>query len=715
MDLFNLFAKIALDTSDYEKGLDDSEKKASSFGEKLKGGLKTAGKIGAAAVGAVAAGTAALGTALVKGAGEAAAYGDNIDKMSQKLGISAEAYQEWDAILQHSGTSIDSLQKGLMSIGTAMGELQNASNVTIDTTEIEKSRIAYERAASAVSDAEKEYNKIVKKRGADSKAAKDAYNNLVEAQIKATEAEEKYNAALEGTSPEIGAAAKAIDALGVETKTSSGEMRNQEDVFSDIITALQKMDDESQRNALAQDIFGQSVKELGPLLNTSAEDTDAMRQRVHELGGVMSDEAVKAAAGYQDALQDMQTAFGGLKNNLFSQFMPGITSVMGGITEIFSGNSDSGVGQVSAGISDIISRISTGMPKLLKIGGKIVKGLANSITSNLPTLLSEGSKIIIELATGIIQNLPELIETGLQIIVELATSIAEAIPELIPTIVEVITTIAEILTNPDTIVQLLNAAVQIIIALADGLISAVPKLIEKAPEIISNLVSAIITAAPALLSAGKVLLFKIISGISSVYTSLINSGKTIIDKIKAGISTAWTTFITYISTKFNEVKDKLTSPVEKARDSIKLIIDKIKGFFNFTAKTPKIKLPHIVLDPPGWTINDLFTKGIPKISISWYKKAYDNPYLFTSPTVVGNRGFGDGQGGEIVYGHENLMDDIRAASANDERIDTIIALLREIVENGLTANIGKNQLYKTMANMNRSRNYATGYNGFSGV
>ena len=49
MDLFDLFAKITLDTSEYEEGLDKSEKKGKSFAKSLGGGLKTAAKVGGAA------------------------------------------------------------------------------------------------------------------------------------------------------------------------------------------------------------------------------------------------------------------------------------------------------------------------------------------------------------------------------------------------------------------------------------------------------------------------------------------------------------------------------------------------------------------------------------------------------------------------------------------------------------------------------------------
>ena len=569
MDLFNLFAKITLDTSEYEKGIEDSEEKAEGFGKKLKTGLGTAAKAGGIAIGAVATGATLLGTAMVKGAGNVASYGDNIDKMSQKMGISAQAYQEWDAIMQHSGTTIDGMQRGMITLS---------------------------KAAETGSD--------------------------------------------------------AFAKLGLSQKDVAS--MSQEELFAATIKGLQGMEEGSERTALAQKLLGGAAKELGPLLNTSAEETEAMRQRVHELGGVMSDEAVKAAAAYQDSLQDMTTSFDGLKRGLFSNFMPGITEVMNGITEIFSGDTDSGVGKISAGVSTLISKISEGMPKLLQVGGKIVKGLAKAIMDNLPTLLSEGAAIIVELGKGIVESLPELIQTGLEIIVELANSIAAAIPELIPAIVEVVASIVEILTNPDTITQLLEAAVSIMIALAEGLITAIPELISRVPEIIMNLVSALIAAAPLLLDAGKTLLSKVLDGITSAVTSLVTAGKTIVDSVKSGISSSWEAFKTWIGDKFDGIKTKITTPIENAKETISNIIQKIKGLFNFSLSLPKIKLPHF-----SWTWTDLGLIQIPHLSIQWYKKAYDQPYMFNKPTVA--MGFGDGVGGEMVYGHSNLMADIKKA------------------------------------------------------
>lgn len=576
MDLLDLFAKISLDTSEYEEGLEKSEKQASSFGDKLKTGLKTAGKVGGIAIGAIATGTAALGTAMVKGAGEVASYGDNIDKMSQKMGISATAYQEWDAILQHSGTSIDGMQRGMMTLSKAAAE------------------------------------------------GSDAFQKL-------------------------GISQEAVASM------------NQDELFAATIKGLQGMEEGSERTALAQKLLGGAAKELGPLLNTSAEETEAMRQRVHDLGGVMSDEAVKAAAAYQDSLQDMGTSLDGLKRGIFAEFMPGITGVMNGLTDIFGGNADSGVSKINDGISDMVNKISDGLPKVLEVGGKIITGLVQAITENLPQIVEQGAAVIQELAVGIVKQLPQLVKSGLEIIVSLADSISKSLPELIPTIVDVILEIVEVLTDPENLKMLIEAALKIIIALAEGIIKAIPKLLEAAVKLMEKFTEGIVKAIVKVAEAGKKVVSGFIDGVKSWFNQVKDSGKQIIDKVKDGISGAFESFKNAVFEKFSSIKDAITQPFESAYEWVKGVVDKLKNIFNFSWSLPKIKLPHFKVTPAGWKFGDLLKGSIPRLSIEWYKKAYDEPYLFDKPTVVGARGFGDGNGSEFVYGRDNLMRDIREA------------------------------------------------------
>ena len=60
LNLFDLFARIILDTSDYDDNLNEASRNTESFANKLKTGLTTAAKVGAAALGAAATGVAAL-------------------------------------------------------------------------------------------------------------------------------------------------------------------------------------------------------------------------------------------------------------------------------------------------------------------------------------------------------------------------------------------------------------------------------------------------------------------------------------------------------------------------------------------------------------------------------------------------------------------------------------------------------------------------------
>ncbi|MBQ9720306.1 MAG: hypothetical protein IJV64_06380, partial [Oscillospiraceae bacterium] len=323
----------------------EAEAAGKSAGNKLSSALGGALKTGGAIIAGASAAIAGLTKELVSGASQTAQYGDNIDKMSQKMGLSIQAYQEWDAIMQHSGTSIESLQASMKTLANA----------------VENDNDAFER---------------------------------------------------------LGISQEAIAAM------------DNEQLFSATITALQNVDNETERTYLAGQLLGRGATELGALLNTSAEETEAMRQRVHELGGVMSDEAVKASAAYQDSLQDMQTSFSGLSRGLLADFMPSITTVMDGLTEIFSGDSDKGVEMVSDGVDMLVDNISDKLPEFLELGTEILRSIVEALIENLPKLLEAGGELVGEHVAGLIANIPTLVKMAPELVIAIVKGLVNAWPEL---------------------------------------------------------------------------------------------------------------------------------------------------------------------------------------------------------------------------------------------------------------------------------------------
>ena len=110
------------------------------------------------------------------------------------------------------------------------------------------------------------------------------------------------------------------------------------------------------------------------------------------------------------------------------------------------------------------------------------------------------------------------------------------------------------------------------------------------------------------------------------------------DKIKAAAA-ALKNFVVRIFTSlkdgvkniFTNIKNAMVKPIEKARDLIRGIINKIKGFFSFKFKLPHIKLPHFAINPKGWHLGDLLEGVIPSLGIDWYAKGG----IFNKPKVIG--------------------------------------------------------------------------------
>lgn len=534
--------------------LDDMGKEAEESGEEAEKGsegfsvMKGAlANLASSAISACIDGLKNLGAAIVGVISDVGEMGDEIDKESQKLGVSAETYQELSYAMERSGASIDDVSKGVTNITNALADTQNGVKGASDT----------------------------------------------------------------------------FDALGVSLQNADGSFKSTEDVLMESIDALASMEDETQRNALANDVFGKSYKELAPLLNSGSEGIQALMQEAEDYGMVMSQDAVNASAAYEDSLTKLEGTMGGIKSNIAGEFLPSITQIINGFSDLAIGSEGAGE-QIKEGISGIISKVKDLLPQaasfvkemanaVMEVAPEIISALVDGITSTapeiipvvlgiaesvvetllskLPDILNAGVQILLKLVNGIkttipklvkmlptiikeivktlVNLLPEIIKTGTEILISFIEGITDAIPELIKMLPTIIDTMVNVLTQ--NLPLILNAGVQIILALADGLVKALPELVKQIPNIIKSMLDAFTKEFPKMISIGADIIKSLVKGLGDNLGRLgdkaLELGKTLLDKVGEGIKNI-----------ADVGKDLVEGVWNGISDHVSWIVDKIKGF-----------------------------------------------------------------------------------------------------------------------------------------
>lgn len=224
----------------------------------------------------------------------------------------------------------------------------------------------------------------------------------------------------------------------------------------------------------------------------------------------------------------------------------------------------------------------------------------------------------------------------------------------------------------ETILKIVGvvAAIGPVLIIGGKLIAGIGSLISVIGSVVGFLGGPLTIAIAAVIAIG-VLLYKNWDTIKEKAISLWNGLKATFESIKSTI----TGVVQNVISKMQSLWDKISTTFNNIKDKVKNVVDTIKGIFNTTISFPHIKLPHFNVSG-GKVPWGLGGKGTPpSISIDWYRKAYDNPIMFTSPTVLatpsGLKGFGDGSGAEIVMGLDKLRQLVGAQDQNRVTIGNV--------------------------------------------
>jgi len=275
-----------------------------------------------------------------------------------------------------------------------------------------------------------------------------------------------------------------FEQLGITVKDLATMSR--EDIFSAVISGFQNMGDTAGRAALASDLLGRSSMELQPLFNETAKATENLRKQAHELGMVMSDEAVEASADMNDAIDTLQRTFSGLKNNLQSEMLPSFTNLLNGLSDLIAGHEGASE-KINAAVKDISKSFSDYIPKILDFVNSLVDGIAEAapdiieslvggIINNLPKLLESAGKIITALANYVFESIPTLLDTGSEIVKGLAKYVGENAGEIVKFLFKITGEILEWFLDDDNLGDLVDAGGEMLDAIGRGLWEALPDL-----------------------------------------------------------------------------------------------------------------------------------------------------------------------------------------------------------------------------------------------
>lgn len=468
MDVFDLCAKISLDKSEYEKGLDDAKKSTGGFlgvfgkvgtvaSAVGKGVFTVAENVAKVSVATTTAGAAAVSALTTLAVNSYANYEQLVGGVETLYKSSADTVQKYAAIAyKTAGMSANDYMETATSFAAAL-----VSSLGGDTA------AAAELANTAVSDMSDNVNKF----GSDAESVKAAYNGFAKGQFQLLD---NLKLGYGGTKQEmqrlLDDANKLNAAQGKYTKYTI-------DNYADIVQAVHVIQTE-------MDITGTTAREASTTIQGSTSAAKAAWSNL--VTGVADDNA-----DFISLVNDFVDSVGTAAQNI----LPRIEIALDGAAKLIEH-------LVPPIMAKLPALIETVLPKLARSAVNIVQKLVSEISANAGKLIDSAIQLITVLGNGIYQMLPTVAQSALQIILTMVSKLNENLP------------------------QMLDTAGRMLIAFVQGISEHLPDIVKAAGSIIGTLLTYFVNHLPEIvngaLEMGGAIVDGIMQGISAAWDGLVS-------------------------------------------------------------------------------------------------------------------------------------------------------------------------------------------------
>ena len=295
----------------------------------------------------------------------------------------------------------------------------------------------------------------------------------------------------------------------------------------------------------------------------------------------------------------------------------------------------------------------------------------------------EAMKNVVSAALDAIKN---TISTVWNAIASFLKPILEGIKNTISTAWNAIkSTVSTVLSAiSSTVSRVWNAIASFMRPILDGIRNTVSNAWNAIKSVVSSAMSAVHGTVSSIMNSVK-------SAFSSSWNSIKSTVSNAVNGVKSTVSSGLNGAKSTVSNVLGSIKSKFSSIWSGCKQIVSDAISRIKSVMHFSWSLPHLKLPHpkisgnFSLNPPS----------VPHFSISWYKRAMDDPMLMTQPTAFGiNKNgqimAGGEAGDEVVSGKDTLMAMIEDAvdTKNSALIEILVKILDAIL--ALDENMGGN-------------------------